>query len=210
MKNINKTLKNRWFKFFKRINGQGNSNKIFNEIIKRYSEPHRFYHTLNHINDCLKEFDKVKDLCKNPNEVEFAIWFHDIIYNSGEKNNEEKSADFAYKLAKNIKLLDKFAKDIKQLILATKHNSTPKKNDARFIVDIDLSSFAKPWKILKEDNKKIKKEYSFIKNKKFKIGRSVLLESFSIRSNIFLTDYFKEKYERKARENIKRFLKELT
>ena len=203
-------LKERWIEFFKKINAKGNPNKFFDKIIKHYSEPHRAYHTLKHIKNSLKEFDEVKDLCEKPNEVEFAIWFHDIIYNPRKDNNEEKSADLAYKKAKEMNLSKNFAEDIKQFILASKHQTTPTRIDAQIMIDIDLAGFGKSEKEFWEQNKLVRKEYSFYSDKDFNLGRSILLNSFLIRSHIYLTKHFRKKYETQARKNIKKMIKKLT
>lgn len=50
---------------------------VYDTLVKRYQEPHRAYHTLKHIIDCLNEFEEVKPLLQNPNAVEMALLFHD-------------------------------------------------------------------------------------------------------------------------------------
>ncbi len=51
--------------------------EIWNRIREKYSEPHRFYHTLTHIDSMLNHLDRIK-----PDGVELAlaVWFHDVIY----------------------------------------------------------------------------------------------------------------------------------
>src|SRR5690606_23429354 len=73
-----------------------------NVICGFYDESHRFYHNLNHIDSCLKLLRKFEhssltpeETCYNIIPVQIAIWFHDIIYNPQESNNEERSADIA-------------------------------------------------------------------------------------------------------------------
>ena len=68
----------------------------FDDLLTHYSEPHRAYHDANHIDECLAEFDSAKSEALNPNSVEFAIWFHDVIYNPRATDNEEQSAARAH------------------------------------------------------------------------------------------------------------------
>jgi len=67
----------------------------YDRLLELYSEPHRHYHNAQHITDCLKEFDSVRDAAQEPLAVELAIWFHDAIYNPRAGDNEERSAELA-------------------------------------------------------------------------------------------------------------------
>jgi len=50
---------------------------VFDQLLARYSEPHRKYHTLQHLAECLAHVEAVRHLAEQPGEVEFALWFHD-------------------------------------------------------------------------------------------------------------------------------------
>ena len=47
----------------------------------------------------------------------FAIWFHDIIYKTSKKNNEEKSAEFASSVLKNLSKEKIHVNTVAQLII---------------------------------------------------------------------------------------------
>jgi predicted metal-dependent HD superfamily phosphohydrolase len=69
--------------------------EMFERITKAYAETHRRYHTAAHINACLREFDSVRSLARSGPEVEAALWFHDVIYNTRASDNELQSAEMA-------------------------------------------------------------------------------------------------------------------
>lgn len=48
------------------------------ELIARYQERHRHYHTRQHLQECFARFDEIADLAQHPDDVELAIWFHDM------------------------------------------------------------------------------------------------------------------------------------
>ena len=73
------------------------------DVINAYDEPHRFYHTLEHIEDVLKQLLNA-DLLKH-DELFLAAVFHDIIYNPQSNTNEEDSAEFFLHSAKSTSLL---------------------------------------------------------------------------------------------------------
>ena len=87
-------LKQRW-----RILWRGKDQIIaadcFDKLIGLYGSMHRHYHDWGHIYECLEVFHRVKTQSIDARAVEAAIWFHDAIYDTHRKDNEEKSADLA-------------------------------------------------------------------------------------------------------------------
>jgi predicted metal-dependent HD superfamily phosphohydrolase len=62
---------------------------------KAYSRKSRYYHNLTHIEEMLVCFETYKSGLQFPDEVLFALFYHDIIYKSSKKDNELKSAELA-------------------------------------------------------------------------------------------------------------------
>src|SRR5687768_4797278 len=72
---------------------------VFSELEKRYEEPHRHYHTVEHILECLSWFDHARELAAHPAELEAALWFHDAVYDPLSCDNEGQSAELARRAA---------------------------------------------------------------------------------------------------------------
>jgi len=51
--------------------------QTFDELVRKYSEDHRAYHTLRHLDECFSHFFAVRPQCVYPAEIELAVWFHD-------------------------------------------------------------------------------------------------------------------------------------
>ncbi len=68
---------------------------LCDELMARYSEPHRHYHTLQHLEECLSLFASLRDLAAHPAELEIALWFHDAIYDVKRDDNEALCAEWA-------------------------------------------------------------------------------------------------------------------
>ena len=192
----------RWNQLVKRLTGNPPAEGSFSRIIAAYSEDHRYYHTFGHIKHCLSEFDEVKVLMDVPDELESAIWLHDIVYDTHAPDNEEKSAEFAKGLLSETACPELKVRKIQDLILITKHIRQPETPDAQLIVDIDLTILGYPPEIYNVYEKNIRKEYSWVSAEDYKIGRTKVLQSFLNRPSIYNTSSFKRIYERQARENI--------
>jgi predicted metal-dependent HD superfamily phosphohydrolase len=165
-----------------------------------------------HIEQCLIEFEQARHLVEHPNEVEMAIWYHDAIYDPESEQNEEKSAQLAQKVAKEIGLPDIFGRRVHDLVLVTKHEKIPEGIDAKVLVDIDLSIFGRSEEEFDKYERNIRKEYQWCSDEEFKAGRADILQKFlnrQTRPAVYLTDFFREKYETQARKNLERSLAKL-
>ena len=168
----------------------------------------RPYHNLNHIVGCLNELEEVRTQLKTPEAVEMALLFHDAVYDTHAKDNEEKSAELSKKIIKSLFLADAFGEEVARLILATKHNVPPTDVDAQFIVDIDLAPLGYSEEEFRKNTEKIRKEYSWVSDEQFREGRAKFMSSILARPIIYQTLFFREKYEAQARRNIIHYMGE--
>ncbi|WP_315056458.1 hypothetical protein [Chryseobacterium indoltheticum] len=176
--------------------------KFWIKIEKNYSGKNRHYHNLQHLETLFEEIEHVKDKIKNFNTISFSIFYHDVIYDATSKLNEEKSADIA---KENLGILGLSNEDVQQIyeqILATKSHKKSDDEDTNFLLDADLSILGKSPQVYLEYTKQIRKEYSIYPDFLYKPGRKKVLQHFLALENIFKTEYFKNKYETQARENI--------
>jgi pantetheine-phosphate adenylyltransferase len=201
-----KGLENRWNSLWKRVNARGNPEEAYAELLNLYGEKQRHYHNLVHIVHSIREMDNAKNLIKNPDQLEFALWYHDAIYNVHAKDNEEKSAELAEKRLNKAGLRKQFIDDVTNLIIATKHKEIPQKEDAKYICDIDLANLGKSQKEFDRYGKDIRHEYKDIPEEQFKLGNAKILKGFFDRDYIYSTDFFRKKYEARTIKNLKRSL----
>ena len=202
-------MKQRWTALWKRLGAQGNVNAVYNDLVSRYSEPHRAYHTLKHIGHCLDEFEQVRHLATNPDAVELALWYHDAIYDTKAIDSEERSATLAVEVVRGVSLFDNFGQSVTNLIMATKHTSAPTDPDVQLLVDVDLSILGQSEDKFNEYEQQVHKEYEWVAEDAFFAGRSAILKSFLNRPAIYSTQFFRNKYETQARQNIARSLARL-
>ena len=176
-----------------------------NQLFSLYNSSNRHYHNLLHIEALLKLSEKYKDHLNTPDTIQFAIWYHDAIYNVAKNNNEEKSAELAREHLSAMKVNQAVVSDCYKLIIATKKHEVPNDLntfDAKFLLDIDLSILAVPEKVYLQYTKQIRKEYSLYPNFLYNKGRKKVLQHFLDSKRIFKTDLFFRLYEKKARLNL--------
>lgn len=139
-----------------------------------------------------------------PERVEFALFWHDAIYDTKARDNERKSAWLAYNTAFNKGLSRSFALGTYDLIMETQHKNISKLIDGRLIADLDLLIFGQPRRKFDLYENNIRKEFSWVSDIQFNKGRRTFLEKMLKREIIYNIPEIREKYEARARENLER------
>ena len=106
----------------------------YEELIARYSESHRKYHTVRHLDECFAKLAEVRSCAEHPAEVEVALWFHDAIYEPRSNENEAKSAELASSKIQIAGGSLECVKRISTLIMATQHAAVPQSDDAKVLL----------------------------------------------------------------------------
>lgn len=179
-------------------------NKIFSDIVSRYSESHRCYHTLGHVMYCLDEFERVRHATKIPEAVEMAIWFHDAVYVMMDQDNEVLSAKLFLECMLGADLPRVFLETVADLILATRHGSAPCDPECKLVADIDLAILAQSEEVYDAYEEAIWQEYSCLPRRHFLAGRQHVLWKLLTRKSIYQTQIFRRNYEAAARHNLAR------
>ncbi|GAA4302141.1 hypothetical protein [Nibribacter koreensis] len=178
-------------------------NELWVEIEKNYSGKKRHYHTLYHLQNLLEQLTTIKDQIQNWDTLLFTLYYHDIIYNPLKSDNEEKSAQLAETRMRQLTVSDEEIARCKQQILATKAHLTTLDHDTNLFTDADLSILGQPWETYALYYKNVRKEYSLYPDIIYNPGRKKVLNHFLTMDRIFKTDYFYNKFERQARQNLK-------
>ena len=168
------------------------------DIEQRYSEGHRHYHTLMHINHMLELLPHVDET------VLAAVWFHDAIYDG--PFNEERSAALAREALTEFVFDENSIARVEELILATKSHSPSAA--AQELLDADLAILGSDPERYREYVAQVRKEYAHVPESIFRAARNRILKSFLDRPRIYLTDRFYELIEQQARENLQREISE--
>jgi predicted metal-dependent HD superfamily phosphohydrolase len=199
---------NRWFRLMAQLSLSA-SPEVYQQLRAAYVEPQRFYHTADHITDCLYQLDWAAHLAQARAEVELALWFHDAIYQPQAEDNELSSAVWAVQFIQSVDAspaAQALSRRIYQQILATQHQDPVRyhtlSGDAALVVDIDLSILGRDAEVFEQFERHIRQEYGWVPEPLYCQRRSAVLAAFLERPRIFTTAYFHTRYEKKARENL--------
>ena len=198
-----------WQDMWRQLGASGSDDALFLRLVECYSEPHRKYHTMQHLKECFAHLESVRSFAERAGEVELALWFHDAIYDTRRKDNEERSAEWARDSALAAGLADDQASRIYQLVMATMHNAVPAGTDAAVMVDIDLAILGAEVERFDEYEIQVREEYSWVPGPLYRAGRKKVLQEFANRESIYSTEYFRAEHESRARSNIARSLARL-
>jgi predicted metal-dependent HD superfamily phosphohydrolase len=186
------------------LGAAGEGAALRSELLTRYGEPHRHYHSRQHLGECLQWFDRVAGLTGRPAEVEAALWFHDAVYDIGRPDNEERSASWARTALLAAGVREPSAERVERLVLATKHVAAPTEADENLLVDIDLAILGAGEARFAEYERQIRQEYAAVPEAQFRERRLAILGSFLARPRIYGTDHFQARLEERARANLRR------
>ncbi len=199
-------LQQRWTEFWDRQKIPASvSLAVYGRLAKAYGGSDRLYHNLGHIRQCLGVFDTIRSQALDPVAIETAIWFHDVVYNTNARDNEEQSALYAQRVLRSFGIEERLVQSISSLIMATKkHDGALTEPDEQLIADIDLSSLGPPWDTFWLNTKDIRNEYSHVDGRVFAKERAKILKRFLERPFLYYTPELKERYEKQARANLAR------
>jgi predicted metal-dependent HD superfamily phosphohydrolase len=180
--------------------------QLWEDVENNYSGKKRYYHNLLHLHNLLNLLHQAKDQIKEWDAILFALYYHDIVYNPLRTNNEDRSAEFAENKMQLIEVPKQIINQSVQQILATKKHSLSIDNDTNIFTDADLSILGQEWDLYAEYYKQVRKEYSLFPDLIYVPGRKKVIQHFLQMPRIFKTDFFFEKFEMQAKENLQKEL----
>lgn len=185
------------------------SEAIHERLLSGYREPNRHYHSVKHIEHCLAMFDQCQSLAKDADSLELAVWFHDVILECGRCGNEARSAELYLELSAGVHS-DAMREAVRSLIMATLHDgSSLEQVDSIYMVDIDLSSFGLPWEEFLRDSLDLRTESPQLCDEDYHLNQTGFQRSLLARPRFYLSDFFHDRFEQCARNNLARYFEYL-
>jgi predicted metal-dependent HD superfamily phosphohydrolase len=169
------------------------------DCLARWQQPHRHYHSVQHLEECLHVLPHVA-AAFSPDEqwaLTAAVFYHDAIYDPTQPDNEAQSAALAVSVLQANGQTNRAAL-VESLILSTRHQALPATALEQALSDIDLAILAAAPARFAEYNQQIRAEYAFVPEALYASARRRVLEGFAARPRL----YYRHGDEDAARWNL--------
>jgi predicted metal-dependent HD superfamily phosphohydrolase len=173
------------------------------DLIARYAEPQRRYHTGDHLTQVLDLVDELAASADDPDAVRLAAWFHDAVYDPERADNEERSARLAERMLADTDLAAGTVAEVARLVRLTEtHDPAQHDRDGAVLCDADLAALAAEPASYAAAAAAIREEYGFVPDDAFAAGRADVLGRLLASPAIFHTASGRERFEAAARHNM--------
>lgn len=183
------------------------------ELIHRWREPHRHYHTVDHLRAVLDVVDRHAELAGRSDLVRLAAWCHDAVYDPRADGdaNEKDSAELAVRLLTGLGLPPDAVAEVRRLVLLTAgHLVDDGDADGALLCDADLAVLAAPPVAYERYAAAVRREYAHVPEPDFRVGRARVLNGLLGLPALFRSPPLARRWEQPARTNLRRELAALT
>ncbi|MFE0784408.1 hypothetical protein ACFW4T_14780 [Streptomyces mutabilis] len=172
-------------------------------LLARWQEPQRRYHTLAHLTAVLDHVDVLEEYADDPDAVRLAAWFHDAVYLPDRSENEERSARLAERALPEAGVPAGKTAEVARLVrLTVTHSPAGDDRDGQVLCDADLAILASPPSAYAAYTAAVRQEYHFVPDDAFREGRAAVLRQLLDLPRLFHTPHGRREWEATARYNL--------
>ncbi|MBO8186665.1 hypothetical protein JW592_14525 [Streptomyces sp. DW4-2] len=201
------------------------------DLLRRWSEPHRRYHAAGHLRAVLDRVDELAahvstaqpgasappdgtsdgadeahaagEPAADLDAVRLAAWFHDAVYRPDRSENEERSARLAERALPEAGVPQARTAEVARLVrLTVTHDPAPGDLNGELLCDADLAVLAGSPESYAHYAAEIRQEYAFVPDAAFQEGRATVLHQLLGLPQLFRTSYARSHWEPTARHNL--------
>jgi predicted metal-dependent HD superfamily phosphohydrolase len=181
--------------------------RVGTDLLQRWGEPHRHYHTANHLAAVLEVVDEHAGHASDADAVRLAAWFHDAVYDPRRVDNEEASALLAEAALPALGVPPDRVAEVARLVrLTASHDPSPGDRNGELLTDADLAVLAGPPDVYLAYTAAVRREYAHVSEPQFAAGRAGVLHNLLCLPSLFHTAVLRERWEDMARTNLTREL----
>jgi predicted metal-dependent HD superfamily phosphohydrolase len=204
-----------WAAAVERLGGNASAAALTSaELERRYREPHRRYHTNDHIRSVLIDADDLAEQVSLPGPdraiLTLAVCAHDVVYNGQPGDDERASAAWARLRLEECGLPLACRERVAAAVLATiTHSRQEHDVMVELLLDADLAILGAPADAYDRYVAEVRVEYSSLDDPAWRRGRAQVLEELARRESLFFTSAARARWESAARANLERELRSL-
>jgi len=183
------------------------------ELLGRWSQPHRAYHTTAHLRTMLDVIDRHADRADHPDVVRLAAWWHDAVYDPRAVGdaNERDSAELASAVLAGLGVPPVAVDEVDRLVLLTaNHSARARDRDGALLCDADLAVLAGSPAAYDAYVAAVRREYAHVPEPEFRTGRAALVRRLLTLPTLYRIPELRAAWEPTARANLRRELAALT
>lgn len=180
--------------------------EMFQILEMQYTHQNRHYHNFEHVKTMLMLISQFQSSIKDYNEVRFAVWFHDIIYDPLHSDNESLSAHKAHDFLKQNNVERWRYHKVMAYINRTKDHSARLWSDSvdlQIFLDADLAILGSPQTDYVKYLQNIRKEYHVVPDFVYLPKRKSFLKKILKTKKIYHHPKMQELFEKQAKVNLK-------
>jgi predicted metal-dependent HD superfamily phosphohydrolase len=186
--------------------------QLWQKIENAYTASGRHYHTLAHLAKMIEVISPYEHKLTYKEAIWFAVWFHDVVYDTNQTDNEEKSAAYLWNESSHLMIPDNIVQKAIELILLTKKHSISADADfdTKLFLDADLVILGGTEQEYRHYQEGVRREYAQYPDLLYKEGRKKVLKHFLEAEPLYKTEEIRTQFENKAKINLSLELKQLS
>ncbi|WP_377270671.1 hypothetical protein [Peterkaempfera sp. SMS 1(5)a] len=193
----------RWSALLTRCGATADPAPYGTELLRRWAEPQRCYHTAAHLTAVLDEIEVLAGHADDADAVRLAAWFHDAVYRPDRSENEERSAALAERALPEAGLGRARTAEVARLVrLTVTHDPSPGDRNGEVLCDADLAVLAGSPEAYAAYAAAVREEYAFVPDETFRAGRAAVLRQLLDLPVLYRTATAHARHEERARRNL--------
>lgn len=189
----------------------GLARKAGEELVDRWREPHRVYHSTLHLAVALDALDSVAAEARVPDRAlwraRLALWFHDAVHDGVAQQDEERSAELVAELLGPLAGTGVSAEDLDEvarLVMVTADHD-PASDDVvgGLVSDADLAVLGGTPAVYTRYTRQVRAEYCDVPDALFRAGRTQVLRTLLDGGPLFRTAPGAARWQDAAEANLR-------
>ncbi len=172
------------------------------EVLTRWQEPQRHYHTLAHLLACVHLVARHWGAFEQPAAVLLGLFYHDAVYDPKRHDNEAQSALLLQAHWQGVMAPTTLARIGGWILATATHAGDGLDGDGLRFLDVDLAVLSSAPADYGRYARQVRAEYGWVANADYRQGRAAVLQGFLKRPVLYHTPLLGPLAEAQARANL--------